>query len=120
MTQRPIFCGYSQGQYLGNLSRLLSSLRQAQISHVLLEPKNYRQAVDFNDSVVKILTSEAGLEKFHQVFVGQRFISLDMGQQNLFWDTRTGLTLEIHLPQNRDPYLAQHRLADPSVRDGMY
>lgn len=120
MIQRPTFSVYAQGQHPSNLSRLLLSLSQARIFHVLLEPKVNNQTAELSNSVIKILVSQAGLEKIHQVFVGQRFISLGMDKQNLFWDTRTGITLEICLSQDLNPQPVQYRLADPAIPDEMY
>lgn len=90
---------YSQGTVRNNLPRLLSSLTQAQISHVLL---GQRQTVLHPQEqptwVVAVRLSIEGFEKFHQVFVGNRFVPLTCECQRVFWDSRTGLTLHIFLP----------------------
>jgi hypothetical protein len=90
---------YSQGTVRTNLPRLLSSLTQAQISHVLLgQRQTVLQPQEQPTWVVAVRLSIEGFEKFHQVFVGNRFVPLNCECQRVFWDSRTGLTLHIFLP----------------------
>jgi hypothetical protein len=103
---------YSQGQTNKNLLRLLLSLEQAKIEHLLLEPIFNRISQQSSqeptqgaiaDPTIEILFTEQGLAKFHQVFVGQRFVQMDGDDDRSFWDSRTGLTLHISLPDEVQP-----------------
>jgi hypothetical protein len=93
---------YSQDSNLSNLPHLQASLLRSQIPHVLLgETMTTIAPQEQAQLVIELLLSEDGLEKLHQVFVGQRFVAVGTVGERFFWDSRTGLTIRVYLPHER-------------------
>ncbi len=87
---------YFQSTCGRNLPRLLDSFTQADIHHRVLS------CMDHHDSpaggateTVGILLDPASYAKFQQVFLGQRCVRLIEYGEHTFWDSRTGLTINI-------------------------
>ncbi|MBE9028679.1 hypothetical protein IQ266_02765 [filamentous cyanobacterium LEGE 11480] len=91
---------YYQTASCGNLPRLLDSLIQADIAYKVLNNLNYLPTpAGDSTEIVGLQLSPAGYAKFVQVFVGQRCTQLHESGDHTFWDSRTGLTINILIDQ---------------------
>lgn len=110
---------YSQSTNFGNLPRLLDSLTQANIAYQLIKQRPYipRQATEQCQTIVELRLRPEGYKKFQQVFVGQRCTPIEAPTENLFWDSRTGLTIHISLlpTTSAAPRIGTTRLNQSSV-----
>jgi hypothetical protein len=88
---------YFQSTCCRNLPRLLDSFTQADIHHrVLACMEDHHDAKAGGASeMVRILLDPASYAKFRQVFLGQRCVRFPEYGEDTFWDSRTGLTINI-------------------------
>jgi hypothetical protein len=87
---------YYQSTCFGNLPRLLDSFSQSDIHYKLLTGVDHLpRCAGEPAEMVELLMSQAGYEKFQQIFLGQRCVRLTEYGEHVFWDSRTGLTLHV-------------------------
>ncbi len=113
---------YFQSVCCQNLPRLLDSFSQADIHHRVLSCGDHHHDSHAGGATetVGILLDPASYAKFQQVFLGQRCVRLIEYGEHTFWDSRTGLTINIMISTDIASRSPEHCIEGFDLRETHY